>query len=601
MFGSRRDKLEDRVARLERVMDQVLAELREMRGGAPSQGQGPQGPGSGSAPRPGSAAGDPTEEEPRSRDARGTPATAPPPSGAPGGPGPSPRRGTFADLAGFASGGTLLSRLGIALLILSVAFFFKYSIDQGWLTEWVRLALGMAGGVALAALGFRGAGNGEPLGTALAGGGIAVFFTTGFVGYQWFGLVSFPVAFGFLVAASGFGIYLALKSGRQTLAVVGLVGALATPLILTSPSPEVLGVAGYVCLLVASVAAIYLARGWRLVLVLAVVATWLALSPVVGIAARSPGPEMWGIQLCITFCALVFWLVPLARAALRAKDPKRWPRPDEGRPRWSVHLDALSLTMPMVAVLMSGWLWGMSRSDLGWAFLGGSVLAWVVGSAISRTPDPEGSAETQRLVSILLSIVGLGLVLPGDVLYPVFIAEAVALFAVGSRKDSSPLVAMGALVEAVVVGVFLVRMGSGHTLLDGDLSSLFDLAAVGGAAIIGTQLRRPDSRNGFFLGAYMGLLAWTTRELAPLEQAQALTSLAIGVEGTVLLVAGWVTNRTFLQQTGMATLLLVVAKVLLVDLAAVEPIWRVLLLFLFALLFLGLSKFTQGRRPPRGG
>ena len=310
-------------------------------------------------------------------------------------------------------------------------------------------------------------------------------------------------------------------------------------------------------------------------------------------------PEVWGIQVCITFCALVFWWVPLVRAGLRVRDPERWPRPDEGRPGWSVHLDALSLTMPMVAVLMSGWLWGMSRSDLGWAFLGGSVLAWVVGSAISRTPDPEGSAETQRLVSILLSIVGLGLVLPGDVLYPVLIAEAVALFAVGSRKDSSPLVAMGALVEAVVVGVFLVRMGSGHTLLAGDPSSLFDLAVVGGAALIGTQLRRPDSRNGFFLGAYMGLLAWTTRELAPLEQAQALTSLAIGVEGTVLLVAGWVTNRTFLQQTGMATLLLVVAKVLLVDLAAVEPIWRVLLLFLFALLFLGLSKFTQSRRPPR--
>ncbi len=73
-------------------------------------------------------------------------------------------------------------------------------------------------------------------------------------------------------------------------------------------------------------------------------------------------------------------------------------------------------------------------------------------------------------------------------------------------------------------------------------------------------------------------------------------SLAFGVEGTVLLVAGLLTGRAILQQVGMATLLLVVVKVLLVDLAAVEPIWRVLLLFLFAVLFLVLSKFVQGRR-----
>ena len=76
-------------------------------------------------------------------------------------------------------------------------------------------------------------------------------------------------------------------------------------------------------------------------------------------------------------------------------------------------------------------------------------------------------------------------------------------------------------------------------------------------------------------------------------------SLAFGVEGTALLVAGLLTNRGLLQKTGMATLLLVVLKVLLVDLAAVEPVWRVLLLFIFAVLFLGLSRVVQNRRGGR--
>ncbi len=177
--------------------------------------------------------------------------------------------------------------MGIGLLLLSVAFFFKYSIDQGWLTEWVRLAIGVMAGITLVILGFKGASKGEPLGTALAGGGIATFFITGFVGHQWYELVSYPMAFGFLVAVSGLGIFLALRSGLQALAMVGLIGALATPLLLTAPRPDVVGLALYVSLIVASVAAIYMARAWRALLLMAVVTAWLVLSIAVGQVAGS--------------------------------------------------------------------------------------------------------------------------------------------------------------------------------------------------------------------------------------------------------------------------------------------------------------------------
>ena len=135
-----------------------------------------------------------------------------------------------------------------------------------------------------------------------------------------------------------------------------------------------------------------------------------------------------------------------------------------------------------------------------------------------------------------------------------------------------------------------------QSLWAGDLTSFIDLVALGGAAYIGTLLNDRQGRSLYLFGAYVGLLAWTARELYPFEQGQALMSLAFGVEGTVLLVAGLMAGRSLLYKTGMATLLLVVVKVLLVDLAAVEPIWRVLLLFLFAVLFLVLSKVIQGRK-----
>ena len=103
----------------------------------------------------------------------------------------------------------------------------------------------------------------------------------------------------------------------------------------------------------------------------------------------------------------------------------------------------------------------------------------------------------------------------------------------------------------------------------------------------------------FLFLAHGLLLVWTAEQLLPLEQGQALTSLAWGVVGTTLLVAGFLVGRSLMHKSGMATLLLVAGKLLLVDLASVEPIWRVLLFSVFGGLFLILAKVTEGRR--KGG
>jgi len=730
MFGSKNDELEARVARLERLLERVLVLIRELQAEGKVEGRSPGGTttagmeAAGAAVEPGAptAAGPASATGPGSAAGPGRatgPGTETGPTAAPGrvsqpsarieastGESVKARAARLDEMVSRAilvPRGTLLGRLGIVLLLLSVAYFFKYSIDQGWLTEWVRLAIGVGVGVTLSGLGFKGAGKGEPLGTVLAGGGIATFFITGFVGHQWFELVSYPVAFGFLVAASGFGIFLSLRSGIQVLGIVGLIGALATPLILTSPDPKVVGLALYVSIIVAAVATIYMARGWRALLLLAVVTACLVLSPAVSLTAGEVGAEAWVIQGAIAFYVLAFWTLPLGRTILWAADPARWVRPNRTGTPWNTHLDALSLLMPLVGILMSGWLWELPRFPLGLVFLGTALLALAVGYGLSQSQDPEDSASTQQFVAIVLCTVGLGLVLEGDILYLAFVAEAVALMVVGSRRESRVLMGLGGVVEAIVLGIFLFRLGPGETFLEGDLSPVFDLAAIGGAVVIGTQLKLLRGRQGFLAGAYLaflallvtqlselesilylalillalvthglaasrkspffstlghlpvllfltifldrlgsdhtlwandltsfldllalgaaayvgtlldgrqgrqaylfggyaGLLAWTARELYPFEQGQAFMSLAFGVEGTVLLVAGLMADRSALQQIGMATLLLVVVKVLLVDLAAVEPIWRVLLLLAFALLFLVLSKFVQGRRRDR--
>jgi uncharacterized membrane protein len=603
MSGTNPDALEDRVARLERLLDRVLGLLQELHPDTPidldatrretSEPDSAIGLATG---RPEAPAADTAEKAPEPVAERRPAVDRTPAHGHTWGRFRSEGQGALADLWSLIPGGTLLGRLGIGLLLLSVAFFFRYSIDQGWLTEWVRLILGTLAGAVLVGLGYRGAGKGEPLGTVLAGGGIGTFFITGFAGHQWFQLISYPLAFGLLVAVSALGIFLALRSGRQALAVVGLVGALATPLILPSPSPDVAGLALYVCLIVGSVAALFVARGWRGVFLLAAATSWVVLALAVGVSEEDPEASLWTLQGAVVFCALAFWLVPLLRAALRGRDPGRWPRPDRGRFAWSAHMDGLSVSMPVAGVLLSAWLWDLPRLEIGWAFFGTALLAVGVGAWLSRVGNPEGSAETQRHVAILLSTLGLALALRGDLLYLVLVAEAAGLLVIGARRGDRVLVGMGGAVEVVVAAIFWSRLDMASSFWAGDPTAWIDLLALAGAALVGFLVRGWTARRLFLYGAYVGLLAWTARELYPLPQGQALMSMAFGVEGAALLVTGLMNDRIQLQQVGMATLLMVVGKVLLVDLSAVQPIWRVFLLLIFALLFLALSKLVQSRR-----
>ncbi|MBT8396547.1 MAG: DUF2339 domain-containing protein, partial [Gemmatimonadetes bacterium] len=554
----RRDELEARVARLERLLNQVLALVQEMKaeGGAPSEQfeQVPEPPAERSgpvshAPEPtfGQGMEDPTEP---AAEPPADPISEPVPGARRMGPtqdagrAQAPPGTTFKtgmdvleDLGIYPLKGVFLARLGIVLLLLSVAYFFKYSIDQGWLVPAIRLALGLVAGIAMVALGFKGASKGEPLGTALAGGGIATFFITGYTGHQWYSLVSYPVAFAFLFVASALGIFLSLRSGLQTLALVGLIGALATPLILSPDSAEVVGLALYVGLIVASVSAIYLLKAWRALLVSAVALAWAVLWLAVGGVSASGSAGIWTVQATITFSALAFWLVPLYRVALRERNPGRWPRPASaneetgwGHQQWNVHLDALSLLMPLTAITFSSWMWDLSRVRLGWVFLSAALIAQAVGWWLARTPDPEDSATTQRFVAILLSTVGLGLVLTGNVLYLAFMAEAVALFAVAARKGSKLLFGFGVAVQLIVLGTFLFRMVFGDFLLEGSLVPLLDVAAIAAAGLIGARYMGATGRKVFFIGAYLGLLAFTAREL---NDHPSILYLAILVEAVV--------------------------------------------------------------------
>ena len=93
--------------------------------------------------------------------------------------------------------------------------------------------------------------------------------------------------------------------------------------------------------------------------------------------------------------------------------------------------------------------------------------------------------------------------------------------------------------------------------------------------------------------AHITLLLWLLRELSPLTNGQGLVSVSWGIYIVVLFVIGLRKDVKVVTKTAMATLLILIGKLFLFDLAELATLWRVLLFMGFGAVLLFLSYFFQ--------
>ena len=75
-------------------------------------------------------------------------------------------------------GENVANKIGIAVLVLGIAFFVKYAIDQNWIKEGGRVAIGIGCGIILTGIAHYLRNTYRSFSSVLAGGGIAVFYFT---------------------------------------------------------------------------------------------------------------------------------------------------------------------------------------------------------------------------------------------------------------------------------------------------------------------------------------------------------------------------------------------------------------------------------------
>ena len=487
-----------------------------------------------------------------------------------------------------------LNRIGIGLLLFGLAFLFKYSVDQGWLGPLVRLGFGTALGAVLLGVGMRLHAVRRRYGQVLMGGGVAVWYATVFAAFQLYGLLSYGSAFGLMLAVTGLAFALSVRQKDAVLAVVATQGGLSTPFLLYTTSGSVPALVAYTALILAGALALYLLYGWRTLLVTAVIGGWLVLTAIAfDVGRTSPLGDEVALGLGVLGAALLFGGVPVGRALRHARDPERWPRPALA---WFKDVAAveepsrlLAVAVPVVSWVLTYDLFEVGETLRGLVWLGVAAVYAVL--YVRLRPRLPGLASAHGIGLVAVVLIALGYLTDDAALQiAAFAGVAALVHLAAARRGDRGLRAAAHGLAFVVAFAVLERLGGfrapGPAVLRPD--ALLDLAAVLLlAASAGTLVGR--ERGTYLLTAYALGLGWLWHELVRLPNGQAWVSVAWGVAALVLLAAGARRDAEGLRWTGLGSLLLVVAKLFVVDLAELEAVWRILLFLGFGALLLVVS------------
>jgi uncharacterized membrane protein len=161
--------------------------------------------------------------------------------------------------------------LGAVAVGLSAVFLFTYAIEQGWLGPTTRVALGLTLGTALIAggewthrrpiAGLARSVDPDYVPAALTASGLFALYASLFAAHALYDLIAIPVAFAALGAVSFVGLLLAVRQG-WLVALLGLAGGYAMPLLLETAEPRAVPTFIYLFALTAGCLAVMRFRDW---------------------------------------------------------------------------------------------------------------------------------------------------------------------------------------------------------------------------------------------------------------------------------------------------------------------------------------------------
>jgi len=135
----------------------------------------------------------------------------------------------------------------VALILFATAFFLKYAFDNRWIGELGRVAIGVAAGVTLAALGYRyHKRQWRVFSQILSAGGVVLLYLSAYASFGYYHLATQKAAFAYMTILIAEAAALALLYDAPAIAVMALIGAFLNPILLRSDRDQYRSLFGYI-------------------------------------------------------------------------------------------------------------------------------------------------------------------------------------------------------------------------------------------------------------------------------------------------------------------------------------------------------------------
>ena len=340
--------------------------------------------------------------------------------------------------------GNLVAKLGLLILFLGVSFLLKYVSAQVTLPIELRLAGIALADIALLAWAWRIRVKRPGISLPLQGTALAILMLVTFGAFRLYELIPAGLTFAVLFVLTAFTCLLAVLQNAVWLAVFGIVGGFAVPLLVSTGSGNHIGLFSYYALLNAGVFAIALQRAWRVLNVLSfgftfvVATTW-------GLLRYTPDNYL-STQLFLILFVLFYIGIAIAYCARQAPRLKHYV---DGTLVFGTPLAAMGLQYGLVRHFEFGL--AFSALAAGLTYTGLAVALW-------RREGFRLLAEAFLALGIVFGTLAIPFALDGRWTSAAWALEGAGIVWVGLRQRQTLAWAFGLLVQAAAWFAFLGAM-----------------------------------------------------------------------------------------------------------------------------------------------
>jgi uncharacterized membrane protein len=497
-------------------------------------------------------------------------------------------------------GGRILAWVGGVAVFLAAVFFLVMALRNGWIDEPTRVVLAFVASTTLLLVGvwlyeLKGQTDAAVAAVAAALAALYASDTTATTVYH---LVSPEVGLVLAALIAVAGTVLAVRWDSQLVAAIGIVGTLLAPPLVdagTSTSSLV-----FMAIALVGAVGVLLWRRW----------SWLAVAAFV---VSAPQAAFWldrerdehlGLALAVTGAFWALYVVAALGYELRVPTAK-------------LRVSSASLLFTNAAA--TSWVGWFMLHDAG---NGVGATAWVLGIAAAHVvlgvASLRGRISSEvgvllAAVGAALAAIGLALALDGPALVAGWAAESVLLAWVAFRTEDRrgylgsaaflSLAAAHVLVFEAPPNALAYGVDSLGTAMVGLAVVVVAIAVVsillirGGRVEEGGILRTVAAAFAVYLGSVVIVELAGSDPTRVTQTSQLALSAFWAALGFGALIAGLVRDLRPLRLGGLGLLALAVGKVFIVDLAALESIWRVASFLALGLLLLaGAFAYQRVRR-----